>query len=242
MTGWVKIHRKFQHWEWRDSPKHVAVFLDLLLEVNHKDKKYRGEIIKAGSLTTSYAAISNRTGVSIRGVRTVLKDLISTHEVTYKNCRHFSMISITNWESYQVGDTTGDNLMTSKRQPNDNLTTTNKNAKNVKNVKKGYKANYTPDDLVQYWNDKMSKDFAHSRGIGSGSYLRKLIETMNFLPNLYDWDEIFDKVKNTKQWNGKGDLTWKVNLIWLCDYDNVLKVLEYKEHNPLADFMKEIDV
>lgn len=236
MQGWVKLHRKFKNWEWKDSPKHVSIFLDLLLEANHKDQKYRGQIIKAGSLTTSYQAISERTGVSIRGVRTVLKDLKTTHEVTHKTTRHFSMISITNWDSYQVGDTTGDNLTTSKRQPNDNLTTTNKNDNNKKNVKNVYKGKYTPDDLVQYWNEKMTPNFAYCHGLGSGSYLKKFIETVNYLQELSDWDDILDKVKSTEQFNGQNNLNWKASLIWLCDYDNVLKVINSTKYDPMEKY------
>lgn len=166
MQGWVKIHRKFQNWEWRDSPKHVAVFLDLLLEANHKDNSYRGVNIKAGSLTTSYQAISARTGVSVRSVRTVLRDLKTTNEVTHKTTRHYSIISIANWDSYQLDDTQADKLVTSKRQASDKLVTTNKNVKNVKNVKNTYSDDYVAlfqDNEIISWiketgNEKIQDD------------------------------------------------------------------------------------
>ncbi len=138
MQGWIKLHRKFAEWEWKTSPKHVTIFLDLLLQANHKDKKYRGTDIGKGQLTTSYDAISKRTGTSIRNVRTVLKDLISTHEVTYQSMRHFSIITICNWCSYQVDDTISDRQVTSKRQASDKLVTTNKNDKKEKNVNNTY--------------------------------------------------------------------------------------------------------
>ena len=148
-AGWVKLHRSLADWEWKTSPKHIAVFLDLLLQANHKSKRYRGMLIDAGSLTTSYQAISDRTGVSIRGVRTVLKDLKTTHEVTHKTTRHCSIISIVNWEKYQHNDTQSDIEVTSKRQPSDNLVTTNKNVKNVKNVKNTYSK-----DFIALFNDE----------------------------------------------------------------------------------------
>lgn len=229
MQGWIKIHRKFQNWEWRDSPKHVAVFLDLLLEANHKDKKYRGKLIKAGSLTTSYSKISERTGVSIKSVRTVLKDLIETQEVAYQNCKQFSMISITNWESYQLEGTDSGTQRALKGHSKGTQRATNKNVNNVKNDKNVYKANYTPDKIVDYWNQNMGKDFGYCKGVGSGEHLQNLIEGMNYLQDLKDWDEIFNKVRNTKLYNGHNEFKWKANFIWLCNYDNVLKVLNHKE-------------
>jgi len=109
MAGWIKLHRKFQKWEWKDSPKHVAVFLDLLLEANRLPKHYRGEHILAGSLTTSLAKISSRTGVSIQSVRTILADLEATQEVTRSTNAKRTMISITNWEDYQLTNTVSNN-------------------------------------------------------------------------------------------------------------------------------------
>lgn len=152
MQGYIKLHRKFNEWEWRNSPKHVAVFLDLLLNANHKEKRYRGVLIGTGQLTTSYQAISKRTGVTVRGVRTVLKDLISTNEVTHEGRRHYSIITIVNWGKYQIDDTRNDIDMTSRRQPSDNLVTTNKNVKNVKNVK----------EVISHLNYSCGKSFKHT--------------------------------------------------------------------------------
>lgn len=164
MQGWIKLHRKFTEWEWYTSTKHVRVFLDLILNANHKDKKYRGSTIRAGQLTTSYQAISDRTGVSIRSIRTVLKDLKTTHEVTCENMRHYSLITILKWDIYQGRDTPDDNLVTSKRQPNDNLMTTNKNEKNEKNGKNNIYSRVSPENveaIVTYLNKKVGSKYRH---------------------------------------------------------------------------------
>lgn len=133
--GWVKLHRKFNKWEWKDSPKHVAVFLDLLVNANHKDKKYRGKIVKKGQLTTSYQALSDRTGVSMQSIRTVLKDLKSTQEITHQNMRNYSIITITKWDEYQPANTEANIELTSNQHSTNIQLTTNKNVKNIKNVK-----------------------------------------------------------------------------------------------------------
>ena len=156
MSGWIKIHRAFNKWEWKDSPKHVAVFLDLLLEANHKDNRYRGELILKGSLTTSYAKISQRTGVSVRGVRTVIKDLISTHEVTYSSNAKRSMITVVKWDDYQQATS----QTTIKRQSNDNQTTTNKNEKNVKNEKN--KGSCDLKAVIDHLNLKAGKKYLYT--------------------------------------------------------------------------------
>jgi len=134
MDGWIKLHRKFNKWEWKDSPKHVAVFIDLLLNAQYENSKYRGVVVPAGTLTTSVGAIAKRTGVTSRGVRTVLKDLISTNEVTIKTTPKYSMISMVKWEDYQLGDKVSDNQTTNKRQTSDNLKEDKKEKKERNNI------------------------------------------------------------------------------------------------------------
>lgn len=126
MKGWIKLHRTFQAWGWRHKPNYVSVFLDLLLEANHSDAEYRGVKIPKGSLTTSIKAISRRTGVSEKSVRTVLAGLKRTNEVAIHPTPHYTMISIIKWDEYQsmgepmgkqlanVGQTTGKQLATNK--------------------------------------------------------------------------------------------------------------------------------
>ena len=136
----------------------MIIFLDILLNANHKDKKYRGEIVKAGTLTTSYAKIAERTGSSLRTVRTVLRDLETTHEVTRQSNSKFTIITITNWHLYQGGDTLNDFETTSKRQSNDKQTTTNKNVKNVKNEKNIYIVR----EVIDHLNKKTGKNYKPS--------------------------------------------------------------------------------
>lgn len=194
MQGWVKIHRKFQTWEWRDSPKHVAVFLDLLLEANHKEKKYRGKTILPGQLTTSYAAISERCGVSIRGVRTVLKDLKTTREVTHESFRHYSIITITNWDEYQQSDTQGDKLVTSRRQASDKLVTTNKNDKNVNNEKNEKNTEQICTAMTVYLNERTNKNYR------PGSYLSLFSDILNLGYSQEDIKRVIDT--KCREWKG----------------------------------------
>jgi len=133
MSGWFKIFRSITEWEWYTSPNCVAVFVDILARANYEDGKYLGATIPKGSLTTSAEAIGHRTGLSRQQVRTVLDKLKSTNEITIKTNKHYSMITVTNWERYQEDQPT--------RQPSSNHlgnhpVTTSKNLRNkeVKNI------------------------------------------------------------------------------------------------------------
>jgi uncharacterized phage protein (TIGR02220 family) len=135
MRGWIKLHRSLQKWGWKKSPYHTAVFIDLLLEANHTDCEYMGVVVPKGSLTTSIKAISQRSGVTEKRVRTVLTHLKQSNEVTIKTTTKFSLISITKWGDYQEEGEARGEQWANEGQTRGKRGATNKNVKNDNNEK-----------------------------------------------------------------------------------------------------------
>lgn len=119
-NGWVKIHRKLLDWEWFDDSETFKLFIYILLSVNHEDRKWRGIVIKAGQMVTSYSKLSIRLGVSVRSIRTRLNYLKSTGEVTSQNTNRYTVLTVNRYIDYQTNDKPADSQATSKRQANDN--------------------------------------------------------------------------------------------------------------------------
>ena len=143
MEGWIKLHRQLLEWEWYDEPDTFRLFLHCLLKANHKDNKYRGQIVKAGSFLTSRELLSNETGLSIQKIRTSLERLELTNEITSKKSKKGTVLQIVKYNNYQQ-DNQQDNPRNNQRfnqqltnnQPTVNQQlTTNKNEKNEKNEK-----------------------------------------------------------------------------------------------------------
>lgn len=99
--GWVKLHRALLNWRWASSANHLAVFIQLLLRANYKPSEWRAEIIKPGQLLTGRIQLSDWTGLSESQIRTVLRDLEMTGEITRRKTNQYSIITIVNWDSYQ---------------------------------------------------------------------------------------------------------------------------------------------
>ena len=104
MQGWVKVHRKFLKWEWYGKPEMVALFLHLLLHANHKDRLWRNLHVLRGQLVVGRKELAEKTGISEQTIRTCLKRLKSTNEITIKATSHYSVITLVNWELYQGED------------------------------------------------------------------------------------------------------------------------------------------
>lgn len=249
-TGWIKLHRSLRKWEWYGSPKHLSVFLDLLLEANHKPKRYRGKVIEAGQLTTSYQAIATRTGLSIRNVRTVLRDLKMTHEITHTPTRHYSLISITKWSEYQILDTQNDNLsdseVTVRRQRSDNEVTTNKNVnnknneKNVNNLLSYDIPNELFDSVIQAWNEICGKEkkFSFVRGLKSTTRNNffEVVRLNKELRKIETWKECFEQVKKNPILSGqKQGSGFVCSLVWLIDTQKIIDVLNGQFRGDLSD-------
>jgi len=145
--GWIKLYRKFTEWEWSTKPETSHLFIHILLSANHKDGKWRGITVPAGSYLTGRKALALKTGLTERQIRTALSHLKSTNEVTIQSTNEYSIISITNWNLYQASDQPNAN----ERPAIDQQPTTNKNDNNDKNVKKEY---IPPEGVsISVWND-----------------------------------------------------------------------------------------
>lgn len=101
MEGWVKILRKFVNWEWYDDINTKTVFLHLLLTANYADKNWKGIEIKRGQKITSIKNLAKETNLSIQEVRTSLKRLKSTREITIETTNKYTLITIEKYNNYQ---------------------------------------------------------------------------------------------------------------------------------------------
>ena len=135
--GFIKLYRSMVKWEWYKDENTSRVFLHLLLNANWEDSRFQGYEIPKGSLVTGYTALSEQLGISRQSVRTAIKHLKSTGEITLKVTRRFSIITIVNWEKYQ-GYEEGANTQTNTQTntlltPYQHSTNTIKEYKNIRN-------------------------------------------------------------------------------------------------------------
>lgn len=137
MEGWIKLHRKFTEWEWFNISEMVHLFIFLLLNANHEDNFWQGNLVKRGQYLTGINSLSNKTKISIQTLRTCLKRLEKTREINIQSTNKFSIITICNYDSYQNDKNTtnkqANKQLTNNQQATNKQLTTNKNDNNEKN-------------------------------------------------------------------------------------------------------------
>jgi len=130
MSGWIKIHRQILDWEWYSDNNSFRVFMHLILTANHKEKRYKGIELKAGSVITSRDILANQTGLTVRQVRTALNKLKMTNELTIKTNSQGTVIEVVNYEKYQLQSSE----MTNEGPASDQQVTSNKKDKKERSI------------------------------------------------------------------------------------------------------------
>ena len=141
MDGWIKLYRSMLEWEWYDDINTKCVFIHCLLMANFEPKKWRGIDVQRGSFITSVSQLAEQTHLSEQSVRTSLNKLKLTKELTIKSTNKFTIITITNYDSYQQLESQDQqtnqqaNQQTTNKQLTNNQQTTNNNVR-IKERKK----------------------------------------------------------------------------------------------------------
>lgn len=143
LNGFVKLHRKMIEWGWYSDCAVKDVFIHILMVATFKPTKYLGYDLKPGQAVIGRKKLAKELGFTEQQIRTALKKLESTGEISLFSTNRFTIATVENWEFYQ-GDSETDNQQITNNQPTDNQQITNnqphlknvKKDKNVKNVKK----------------------------------------------------------------------------------------------------------
>jgi len=122
ITGWIKLFRSIRfHWIWKDEKK-LKCWMDILLEVNHKDNKVNigGSIFdcERGQSIMSLKNWADRWNISKDKARNFLKLLEKDDMILLENLTKTTRITVCNYDTYQPEPNA--NQTQTKRKPNAN--------------------------------------------------------------------------------------------------------------------------
>lgn len=143
--GYVKIHRKILEWGWYKDINTFRLFIHILLKANWKDGKFKGTTVPRGSFVSSYPHLAEECGLTINELRSALKHLKSTGEVTVRTNNKYSIFTVNNYCKYQDDNRQDDSQSTGGAQSINSLLTTIKEKKEGKNI---YNNIITKDDNI----------------------------------------------------------------------------------------------
>lgn len=207
-----------------------------------------------GSLITSRTSLAEQTGLSVREVRTCLKRLKETNEVTITTTKQYTIITINSYDSYQSEEIpqdqekdpkidpqatherpTEDPVPTHKRPTKDPQATTTKESNNIKkdnkdkNERKGEKGgDPSPQkDFCKFFNDEMEREGAIIPRITMLAGARRThFEARAREHGREAINEMVRKAARSDFLNGRNGRGWKATFDWLILPANFIKVIE----------------
>lgn len=132
----IKIDRKILKWEWWSDINTFRLFMYMLISAYWKDGNYKGKTIERGSFPSSISELSKETNLSVMEIRTSLKHLQLTGEITSKATNKFTIFTVVNYNLYQTDNKQDNKQITSNltnNQQADNILLTNSILKESKN-------------------------------------------------------------------------------------------------------------
>ena len=138
--SYIKLYRSMTEWEWYGNINTCRLFIHMLLKANWKDGKFEGKVIPRGSFVSSIGILAKETSLTNDEVRTALKHLIFTKEITKQNFSKFTVFTVVRYNDYQELPKQVPNQIPSSSQPVPNLFPTieedkkGKKRKNINNI------------------------------------------------------------------------------------------------------------
>jgi hypothetical protein len=112
--GWISLYKKFTHWEWYKDTNVKTLFIHLLLKASYEDTIWNNIEIKRGQVLTSRKHLSEETGLTEQQIRTSIKKLQSTNEITITSTNKYTLITIEKYDFYQSNNLKTTNKTTNK--------------------------------------------------------------------------------------------------------------------------------
>lgn len=98
---YIRLNRKILGWGWYTDINTCRLFIHMLLRANWKDGYFRGTTVPRGSFVSSIGKLSEETQLTPDEVRTAIKHLISTKEITKQSYNKYTVFTVKNYDLYQ---------------------------------------------------------------------------------------------------------------------------------------------
>ena len=231
---YVKISRKILEWEWYKDVNTKVVFFHILLKANWKNGRFQGMEIPRGSFVTSYQSLAEETGLTVMNVRTAIKHLKLTQEITVSQHSKFSVITVKNYDAYQTANKVANNQLTGNQQAtNRQLTTIEEGKKERKeDYNKSPKGDYesrTPESsiyaTIREFYDSVCGSYP--RLVKMSDARKKAISArLKTGYTLDDFQTLFEKAEASDFLKGANKRNWSATFDWLICDSNMAKVLD----------------
>ena len=228
MNGYIKLHRQIIEWEWYTDPNVMRLFIHCLLSANRQTQKWQGITIDKGSFITSYDKLAHSLNLSVQQIRTAINKLKSTNEITNKTTRHYSIITVNNWDCYQDNNKQDNIQITNNQQTNNKQITINKNIEKDKKDKKYISISQSDKKTDPYFSSyKLNFENEYKKVFGKKPYLQRkdCFKIIELTEDFEDFNLILPEALRKLYHLSFDDIDFKPTASWLLTDSNFAKLM-----------------
>jgi len=150
-SGWIKLYRKTLEKGYYRESHYVHLWIHCLLKANHKEKEIlvngKSMTIKRGQFLTSRRKLSSETGIQESKIERILKFLKTEQQIEQQGFSSCRLISITNYDKYQIREQQIEQQVNSKRTASEHK----QEYKNDKNERNTHGHTKFIHDFEEFW-------------------------------------------------------------------------------------------
>lgn len=247
--GWIKVHRSITEcFIWTDKPFDKArAWIDLLLLVCHKDKKIlidgKPFTVSRGSYLISRGKLAERWGWSLKKLDNYLRVLEREDMVTTFSTKKGIVITIVNYDKFQVQGTTEDTVEDTTQETVEDIpeeiaedTAEDRQKKELKNDKNN-NISLSVSQIVTEWNTLTQYGIKPVSRLSSGTKRYDSLTARIKQYGLTDVLNAIDNIRHSDFLQGKvnGNRQWVITFDWFVLPNNFPKVLEGQYNNSVSN-------
>lgn len=266
--GWIKLHRKLLNSRVFQNKDLLRVFLWCLLKASHREewvpvKTGRGETevhLKPGQFIYGRKKAAKKLKMPQSSVRNRIEKLKNIGNLDIQPDTHYTIITIINWETYQVREIKKDSPVDSQGTINEQQKDTYKKDKNAKKEFNDSKESLVGDESPTIGSvEVIIKSCPHQEIIliyhdmlpelnqikiwddTAKKYLKTRWREDPERQFLSWWKAFFIYVKESPFLMGHNDRGWQADLRWLVKPTNFAKVMNGNFHQNKRPFAGAMD-
>lgn len=199
----IKLYYSLLDWSWINEPNTLVVFIHLLLNANRKDQPYRKGIIRKGEVLASYEFLSEKTGLSVQKVRTAIKNLIETDNISKRKIGCNNVFSINCWDKMEncfvdYNNNDYDEHKNQQTYNNEKTTGNQANSKEITNIQQSLNKQITTPIYCKNEENERLKECESEKALARGK-LRNVFITQSEYDSFrqefpYDSEKIIDEL------------------------------------------------
>lgn len=214
----LKTFRSLLNWQWYDDINVRILFFHLLLTAYTEDKKWRGILVKKGSVIVGRSQLSKDCGLSEQQIRTAINKLQSTREITSNKTPLGTLFTIN-----MLIDEKKSTSKTTEDQPQNNQGSTSNQPEKQSQKPKTKNKDNDYEEIKRLFN-AMPTEFTEVKSLSSKrkSHIAARIKDHG----IEKLGEVFRLASESNFLNGDNPSGWKANFDWILNPNNFIKILE----------------